>query len=80
MASVVVSKTKDAGSIPVLGTMSDTKLHKLKGKTRRNIYGDDVPEEVTRFFDRKCGKIDGKKERKRKIEKELKKKKEDYLY
>ena len=40
--------------------MSDTKLHKLKGKTRRGVYGDDVPEKVTRYFDRKCGKIDGK--------------------
>ena len=53
--------------------MSDTKLHKLKGKTRRNIYGDDVPAEVDRFFDRKCGKIDGKVERNRKREKEMKK-------
>lgn len=53
--------------------MSDTKLHKLKGKTRRNIYGDDVPDEVTRFFDRKCGKIDDKVEKLRKKEKEIKK-------
>ncbi len=53
--------------------MSDTKLHKLKGKTRRNIYGDNVPDEVTRFFDRKCGSKDGKVEKLRKKEKEIKK-------
>ena len=53
--------------------MSDTKLHKLKGKTRRGVYGDDVPEKVTRYFDRKCGKIDGKVERNVKRSKELKK-------
>ena len=55
--------------------MSDSKLHKLKGKTRRGVYGDDVPEEVTRFFDRKCGKIDGKRMKMEKLEKENKKKK-----
>ena len=60
--------------------MADSKLHKEKGKTRRGIYGDDVPEIVTRYFDRKCGKIDDKVERKEKREKELRKpiKEEDY--
>ena len=50
--------------------MSDSKLHKLKGKTRRGVYGDDVPEEVDRYFDRKCGKNDGKVYRNEKKEKE----------
>ena len=50
--------------------MADSKLHKEKGKTRRGIYGDDVPEIVTRYFDRKCGKIDDKVERNEKREKE----------
>ena len=60
--------------------MADSKLHKEKGKTRRGVYGDDVPEIVTRYFDRKCGKIDDKVERKEKREKELRKpiKEEDY--
>ena len=40
--------------------MSDSKLHKEKGKTRRGVYGDDVPEIVTRYFDRKCGKNEDK--------------------
>lgn len=53
--------------------MSDSKLHKEKGKTRRGVYGDDVPEIVTHYFDRKCGKIDGKVERSEKREKELRK-------
>lgn len=50
--------------------MADSKLHKEKGKTRRGIYGDNVPEIVTRYFDRKCGKIDDKMERNEKREKE----------
>lgn len=50
--------------------MSDTKLHKEKGKTRRGIYGNDTPEIVTRYFDRKCGKIDDKVDRNEKREKE----------
>ena len=60
--------------------MSDSKLHKEKGKTRRGIYGDDTPKIVTHYFDRKCGKIDSKVERNEKREKELKKpiKEEDY--
>ena len=50
--------------------MADSKLHKEKGKTRRGVYGDDVPEIVIRYFDRKCGKIDGKLDRNEKREKE----------
>ena len=53
--------------------MSDSKLHKEKGKTRRGIYGDDVPSIVNQYFDRKCGKIDGKLSRNEKREKELRK-------
>ena len=59
--------------------MSDTKLHKLKGKTRRNIYGGDVPDEVKRFFDRKCGKIDDKVDRDKKRKKEREKEDKEYL-
>ena len=40
--------------------MSDTKLHKLKGKNQRNIFGDNEPFLVKKFFDRKCGSIDDK--------------------
>ena len=53
--------------------MANSKLHKEKGKTRRGIYGDNVPEIVTRYFDRKCGKIDDKVDRNEKREKELRK-------
>ena len=53
--------------------MADSKLHKEKGKTRRGIYGDDVPTIVNQYFDRKCGKIDGKLNRNEKREKELRK-------
>ena len=52
--------------------MSDTKLYKLKGKTRRNII-EDTPLEVKKYFDRKCGSIDGKLNKKELIEKELRK-------
>ena len=40
--------------------MSDTKLHKLKGKNQRNIFGEKEPFIVKKYFDRKCGSIDGK--------------------
>lgn len=53
--------------------MSDSKLHKEKGKTRRGVYGDKTPEIVTRYFDRKCGKNDDKVDRNEKREKELRK-------
>lgn len=53
--------------------MSDSKLHKEKGKTRRGIYGDKTPDIVTRYFDRKCGKNDDKVDRNEKREKELRK-------
>ena len=53
--------------------MSDSKLHKEKGKTRRGVYGDYTPEIVDQYFDRKCGKIDGKLSRNEKREKELRK-------
>lgn len=53
--------------------MSDTRLHKEKGKTRRGVYGDNIPDIVDRYFDRKCGKIDDKLYKKEKIEKELRK-------
>lgn len=51
--------------------MSDTKLHKNKGKVRRNII-EDVPLDVEKYFDRKCGSIDGKFYKKELKEKEIK--------
>ena len=39
--------------------MSNTILHKLKGKTRRNVIKD-TPFIVKKYFDRKCGSIDDK--------------------
>ena len=50
--------------------MSDTKLHKQKGKTRRNVI-EGTPLEVKMYFDRKCGKIDGKINKKELIDKEI---------
>ncbi len=38
--------------------MSNTYLHKLKGKVRRNVL--DSSFIIDKFFDRKCGSIDGK--------------------
>lgn len=52
--------------------MSDIKLHKEKGKTRRNVI-EGTPLEVKLYFDRKCGKIDGKKRKKELEEKEIEK-------
>lgn len=51
--------------------MSDTKLHKNKGKVRRNVI-EDVPLDVEKYFDRKCGSIDGKLYKKELKEKEIK--------
>jgi hypothetical protein len=54
--------------------MSDSKLHKLKGKVRRGIYDDkEIPAIVNQYFDRKCGSIDGKLNKMEIREKELKK-------
>ena len=39
--------------------MSDTKLHKLKGKNRRGVFGNEEPFIVKKFFDRKCVSSDG---------------------
>ena len=39
--------------------MSNSKLHKLKGKSQRNVI-EKLPFEVKKFFDRKCGSIDSK--------------------
>lgn len=52
--------------------MSDSKLHKLKGKVRRGICNK-VPAIVNKYFDRKCGSIDGKLNKMEIREKELKK-------
>ena len=52
--------------------MSDTKLHKNKGKVRRNVI-EDVPLDVEKYFDRKCGSIDGKLTKKEVKDKEIKK-------
>ncbi len=52
--------------------MSDSKLHKLKGKVRRGICNK-VPAIVNKYFDRKCGSIDGKLNKMEIRGKELKK-------
>ena len=60
--------------------MSDTKLYKLKGKSQRDII--DVPFEVKKYFDRKCGSNDGKinkiELKNKELKKEYKKIKENY--
>ena len=52
--------------------MSNSKLHKLKGKSQRNII-EKLPLEVKNFFDRKCGSIDSKLTKKEVKDKEIKK-------
>lgn len=52
--------------------MSNSKLHKLKGKSQRNVI-EKLPLEVKKFFDRKCGSIDGKLTKKEVKDKEIKK-------
>ncbi len=60
--------------------MSDTKLHKLKGKSQRDVI--ETPFEVKKYFDRKCGTIDGKinkiELKNKELEKEYKQIKELY--
>ena len=79
MVSMVALQASGTVSITVGSTkliiynMSDTKLHKLKGKNQRNIFGDNEPFLVKKFFDRKCGSIDGKLSKMELKEKELKK-------
>lgn len=58
--------------------MSDTKLHKLKGKNRRGIFGEKEPFIVKKFFDRKCGSIDEKISKKEVLEKEIKKENKNF--
>lgn len=52
--------------------MSNSKLHKLKGKSQRNVI-EKLPFEVKKFFDRKCGSIDSKLTKKEVKDKEIKK-------
>lgn len=52
--------------------MSNSKLHKLKGKSQRNVIKK-LPFEVKKFFDRKCGSIDSKLTKKEVKDKEIKK-------
>ena len=52
--------------------MSNSKLHKLKGKSQRNVI-EKLPFEVKKFFDRNCGSIDGKSTKKEVKDKEIKK-------
>lgn len=52
--------------------MSNSKLHKLKGKSQRNVI-EKLPLEVKKFFDRKCGSIDSKLAKKEIKDKEIKK-------
>lgn len=51
--------------------MSRSKLHKLKGKSQRDIIN--IPFKVKKYFDRKCGSIDGKIYKLDLVNKELKK-------
>lgn len=51
--------------------MSDTKLHKNKGKVKRDIIKG-TTFDVKKYFDRKCGSIDGKLYKKELKEKEIK--------
>ena len=56
--------------------MSDSYLHKDKGKSKRGIYGKsfkDYPLKVKQYYDRKCGAIDGKLSKMEILEKENKK-------
>lgn len=56
--------------------MSDSYLHKDKGKSKRCIYGEefkDYPLKVQKYYDRKCGSIDGKLNKMEILEKESKK-------
>lgn len=57
--------------------MSDSKLHKLKGKNKRNVLDGKEPLIVEKYFDRKCGSIDGKLRKMEIKEKELKKEDND---
>ena len=50
--------------------MSDTKLHKNKGKVKRDIIKG-TTFDVKKYFDRKCGSIDGKLYKKELKEKEI---------
>ena len=52
--------------------MSNSKLHKLKGKSQRNVI-EKLSLEVKKFFDRKCGSIDSKLTKKEIKDKEIKK-------
>ena len=55
--------------------MSDSRLHKEKGKSKRGEYGEDFndyPENVKKYYDRRCGTKDGSKYKKSKLDKERK--------
>lgn len=56
--------------------MSKTKLHKEKAKCKHGKYGDefeDYPFKVKKYYDRRCGSLDGHIEKCEKREKEDKK-------
>ena len=56
--------------------MSDSYLNKEKGKSKRGLYGEkfnDYPLKVKKYYDRKCGSIDGKLNKMEILEKEDKK-------
>lgn len=57
--------------------MSDSYLHKDKGKSKRGVYGEefkDFPQKVRQYYDRKCGIIDDKIDKMKAIKKDEKNK------
>jgi hypothetical protein len=56
--------------------MSDSKLHKEKGRSKRGVYGEsfkNFPLKVQKYYDRRCGSIDDKLSKLEALEKEAKK-------
>ena len=53
--------------------MSKTKLHSEMGKSKRGVYGDnfnDYPLKVKKYYDRHCGNMEDKLEKRRRKEKQ----------
>lgn len=60
--------------------MSNSYLHKDKGKSKRGIYGEsfnDYPLKVKKYYDRHCGSIDDRVDKLKIIEKRNKKNYDD---
>lgn len=53
--------------------MSKTRLHSEKAKSKHGVYGDDFndyPIEVKKYYDRHCGSMEDKLEKRRRKEKQ----------